>query len=82
MNANEDAFDFFECSNYRVQRHMLQRVIIGFASFTVQTLYGSKHCTYKENGVLFQAVHQYIRTTGKLGAVTYKLVFIISCFQL
>ena len=71
-SANEDAFHYFcECNKYITHRDVLQRKVLGFASFTVQTLlFGSNKCTFKENEMIFQAVHQYINDTGRLGFVT------------
>ena len=70
--ANEDTFHYlFECQNFRVERDRLQNIVIPLAPFTVQTLlFGSDNCTLQENEKIFLAVHSYINSTGRPGAVT------------
>ena len=71
--ANEDTFHYlFECQNFRVERDRLQNLVIPLAPFTVQTLlFGSDNCTLQENEKIFLAVHSYINSTGRPGAVTW-----------
>ena len=71
-NHNEDVFHYFcECDFYINQRNTLHGKIIPFAPFTTQTLlFGSNRCTTRQNEIIFDAVHEYIKTTGRLGAVT------------
>ena len=70
--ANEDAFHYLcECPRYRLYREKLQTAIIILAPFTIHTLlYGSKNCTVTQNQTIFEAAHEYIRDTGRLGAIT------------
>ena len=70
--SNEDIFHYlFECQNFRVERDRLQNIVIPLAPFTVQTLlFGSENCTFQENEKIFLAVHSYINSTGRPGAVT------------
>ena len=71
-NGNEDAFHYFcECNFFITQRNTLHSKIIHFAPFNIQTLlFGCKTCTNQQNETIFDAVQNYIRETGRLGAVT------------
>ena len=71
-NGNEDTFHyFFECNLFTLHRNSLHSIIIPLAPFTTQTLlFGCKKCTNHQNKIIFDAVQNYIKATGRLGAVT------------
>jgi len=71
-NGNEDIFHYFcECNFYVIQRNILHSKIIPFTPFTVQIiLFGYKSCNTQQIEIIFDAVQNYIKATGRLGAVT------------
>ena len=66
-DSSEDAFHFFfQCNKYVLQRNDLQTKITPSASFNIKTvLFGTSTKMNAKNKDIFNAVHYYIKATGR-----------------
>ena len=58
-NVAEDAYHYFQCRKYSVERQVFNDTVMGFRPLNIHViLYGNENCNTEANLVLFRAVHR------------------------